>query len=286
MKRGIIASPNKTVRTSIDGVSFTPNITMQDFYYYILYWDKVVMPTNNIIHQGIPHEELLINEGILERPRIAFTSWNTTSSPDIIVESQKIVTNDFIKNRKDVDWTLHQIGDEIILGDGMSKEFHSIRVDLNQCLPVPLETTRIEDILNFKLNRDAELSELHNALDNFYIEILNSPDRTFQTRRSLAEVKNAIENLNIVSQEKFTTASKYNIVTELNINVSSLFVGAKIGEYFQNFIDPQFQPLTTVAGALLSMISLKLNKTTSVEAATEKVKLNYLSNAKEAGIIY
>jgi hypothetical protein len=283
MKRGIIASPAKMQRQTFNDVTVSSNITIQDLYYYILYYDKVVLPTNGMIHYGIPHEDMLISENIVSRPRVNFHSWSTSSQVNLFLESQKIVANDLIKNEKDVDWILHQIGEELILGDRNVKEFNSLKVEINECLPVPTKETSVEDIIDFKRRRQSELDELHETLDLFYFEIINSSDKDFQSKKSLSKLKKALTNVNQVSNEKFSHSSKYNLVTELNFG--SLITGLTSGATLGFMTNPQIIPLTSIIGAALSFISIKANKTISVEEAKEKLKLSYLASAKKDKII-
>lgn len=288
MKRGIIATPNKLKRIDEKSVTFSSNLTIQDLNYQILYWDKLVFPTNNMIHLGIPNEDLLIRENILTRPRVIFPSWSTNiedGSFDLFIRSQSVVANELIKNDKNFDWTLHQIGDEIIIGAENKTEFNSIKVQLLQALPVPNEKTPIEDILRFKEQRADEFAALHKTLDNLYLEILKSPDKSLQTKISVQELTEAIRNLNSVSSEKFALTSKYNLTTELNVNVKNMLTGIASGAAFGFYANLQILPLTSILGGLMSLINIKLNKTTSVEEAKNKLKLNYLSDAKKQNIV-
>lgn len=288
MKRGIITSPGKIERTDKKSVSFVSNFSLQDLFYYVLYWDKLVLPTNNIIHVGIPHEELLTSEKILERPRIQFNSWTSNiedGSFDLFVKSQSIVANELIKSDKEFDWTFHQLGDEIVVGANEKTEFNSIKVELSKSLPVPSETVDIQEILEFKIKRKAELLALHDTLDSFYLEILKSPDRNLKTKKTLYDLHTAIENLNKVSNEKFSISSKYNLTAELNINGKNILAGIASGASFGIFSNPQLIPLTSVIGGLAGTINIKLNKTTSVEEAKNKLKLSFLSEAQKIKLI-
>jgi len=103
MKRGIITNTGRMVRNGSQSVSLSGNLTDNDLNYYLLYWDKIVMPTNNIIHMAIRGEEELLKTGILERPRIAFNSWTTNvenGSFDPFVIAQSIVANNLLSTDK------------------------------------------------------------------------------------------------------------------------------------------------------------------------------------------
>lgn len=62
------------VRNDSQSISLSGGLTDNDLNYYLLYWDKIVMPTNNIIHMAIRDEEELLKTNVLERDSIAFNS--------------------------------------------------------------------------------------------------------------------------------------------------------------------------------------------------------------------
>ncbi|MEN8636347.1 DUF6236 family protein [Pseudoalteromonas distincta] len=71
---------------------------------------------------------------------------------------------------------MHQTGNQIFLPKKTSQYNNTIRVDLSGVLPVPSKDTNINEILEFKEKRGAELEALHSTLDELYKEILTSPD--------------------------------------------------------------------------------------------------------------
>lgn len=288
MKRGIITNPAKMDRNDSNSVSISGSISISDLNYYLLYWDKIVMPTNNIFHFAVNNEEELIKTKILERPRIAFSSWSTNSqdgSYDPFVIAQSIVANNLISTDKNFDWTIHQIGDGIAIGNEQKKEYNSIKVELLQCLPVPNEGVNFQEILNFKEKRSDELIQLHSNIDDLYLEILSSPDQDLKTRKIISELKNSIDNIDSVSKEKFKSISKYNLTTELNLNGKDLGVAIAGGAIFDSYTNGFSLPIGTVVSGLLSLIKIKANRTTSVEKAKDKLKLSYLASANKKQII-
>jgi len=72
MDRGVIASPGSINRLP-KGFQMERSLSIDELRYYILYWDKVVIPGNNLVYIGLPEEELLIESGALERPQIGFS---------------------------------------------------------------------------------------------------------------------------------------------------------------------------------------------------------------------
>ncbi|MFT7030218.1 MAG: hypothetical protein ACJA2C_001614 [Marinoscillum sp.] len=288
MKRGIITNTGRMVRNDSQSVSLSGGLTDNDLNYYLMYWDKIVMPTNNIFHLAIRDEEELLKTEILERPRVAFSSWTTNvenGSFDPFVIAQSIVANNLLSKDKLTDWTIHQLGEEIVIGNDQKKEFDAIKVELLKCLPVPDGQLNFAEILEFKEKRKDELSELHSKIDSLYLDILNSPDKDFALRKSVSEFNESIENINSVSEERFKSLTKYNLTTELNLNGKDLSVAIASGAIFDFYTTGFTIPIGTVVSGLASLIKVKANRTTSIEKAENKLKLSYLAEATEKGII-
>lgn len=288
MKRGIITNTGKMGRIDDRGVSISRNISNQDLNYYLLYWDKIIMPTNNLFHLAIQNEDEIIKTGILERPRVQFSSWsskNQDASYDPFVIAQSMVANKLISEDNTTDWTIHQMGEQIVVGNEQKKEFNSIKLELQNCLPIPDQAVNFQEILEFKEKRKDELVALHSTIDDLYLDILKSPDVDFEKRKCVSELSNAIQNLETSSKEKFSAISKYNFTTELNINGKDIALAMGGGAAFDFFTTGMNIPIGTVLSGLASMIKIKANKTVSVEKAENKLKLSYLANASKKEII-
>lgn len=287
MKRGIITNNNKTKRVNSNTVSVSGNLSSADLNYYFLYWDKIVMPTNNIFHQSIPNEEQLIKAGILDRPIVKFNSWSSNienGSYDLFIISQGIVANQLLNEKSDIDWTIHQIGEEIVIGKDFQKDYQSIKVDLISCLPVPSENINPDIIFEFKNRRKDELDKLHQSIDELYFEILKAPDIDLQQKISKSEFIKAIQNVEKVSSESFRKLNKYDLTTEININGKDLITSIAAG-MFLDFTSGISFPVASIFSGLASMINIKANKTTSLESSKDKLKLSYIANASKEHLL-
>lgn len=287
MKRGIIANNGKLSRLDGQAVSFSGSISNQDMNYYLLYWDKIIMPSNNLFHSSVLNENEIIKTGILERPQVNFSSWSSKAqdgSYDPFVIAQSIVANKLISEDNETDWTIHQIGDHVIIGNEQQKEFNSIRCELKNCLPVPKDVN-FQEILEFKEKRKDELIALHSTIDNLYLDIIDTSDINFAKRKSIAELTDAIQNIESSSKEKFNSTSKYNFTTELNINGKDVITAMAGGAAIDFITSGMTIPIVTILGGLASTVKIKANKTVSVEKAENKLKLNFLASASKKGMI-
>lgn len=285
MNKGIIAAPARVIG---NGSTFSTQngLTAQEIRYFLLYWDKIVIPTTNLVHLAIPEEEELLSTGIFQRPRVQFSgNFNGELMARAQVLAQTEIAKDLIDNDRTFDWALHQIGDEIIIPDKETIKKQTIKVDLNNSLPVPGASTPIIDILEFKERRKDELFELHQTIDQFYLEILSSPDSDLKTKASVSKLTKAIENLNTVSAEKWKNTKKFDIATELNLNGKDVASGAAAGAAFDFFTNLYTLPIGTVIGACASLIKIKLKTTKSFEPSKDKQVLSYLAKAHDENLL-
>lgn len=284
MDRGIIASPG-IITPLPQGFKMERSISSEELRYYIMYWDKIVIPGNNLVYIGIPEEEDLISCGAIERPRISFQgSYQGEQITSAILECQSIVASNLV-NDKSTDWVIHQIGKSTIYPEEYNQQRNIIRVDLANALPVPNAETPINEILEFKEKRSSELKDLHDALDEFYEQILTAPDPELASKKSVSQLQESIKNLNVVSNEKFKHTRKFDFSAELNLSGKDLSVGASSGALIDFFATGYTIPIATIICAVASTINIKSKLTNTFMPASKNTKLAYLSHANEEGVI-
>jgi hypothetical protein len=284
MTRGIISNRHK-----IDGIngsggySFT-SISREELSYYLLYWDRIVFPSNTFMHFGLPDEEKLLSLNAIERPRMAVGgAFNPSTAIQMLFETQGIVANQLIENEKSVDWVIHQVGDEIYLPKyGTEKD--SLRLELLNCLPVPKEISDFEEILNFKVKRNDELGELRDSLDYLYLEILNSGDPKLSKLKAFEKLENSINSLNKTTKEWFKSFSGYGFTVELNLNGKDFGMALLGGAALDSFVNGFTIPIASIS-VLAGILNLKVSKTLTVDKSDNKLKLGYLTRANKKRII-
>lgn len=284
MDRGVIAAPG-IITPLAQGFMMERSVSSEELRYYIMYWDRVVIPGNNLVYIGIPEEEELIACGAITRPKVGFQgSFQGDQVANVILSCQSIVANELVKD-KSVDWIVHQIGSEIVIPDKFSFQQETVKVVLVNALPVPDGETPINEILEFKERRKDQLVELHEAIDGLYFEVLNSPDPELATKKAVTRFKTSIEGINAVANEKFKKTRKYDLTAELNLNGKDIVSGASAGAVIDFFSTGFSIPIATIVGALAALIKVKANLTYTFEPAKENSKLSYLSYASNENII-
>lgn len=283
MKRGLIAAPGIINRLP-EGFEMKRSLSLDEMRYYALYWDKVVIPSNNLVHIGVPQEDAFISAGAIERPNIGFQgSYGGNQLTDAILSCQSIVAKELVKD-KTMDWVIQQFGDECILLDNYSEERNTLRIDLAACLPVPTGEVNIYDILEFKEQRKNEFITLHEYLDEFYEEALSSPDQDLASKKALSKLAKSIDDLDKVTHERFQKSNKHDLSAELNLYGRDIWIGAAAGAGL-DFASGFTLPIATIAGALMSTVRVTAKTTRTFQPAEKNLKLAYLSDARKNGLL-
>ncbi|SDU87898.1 DUF6236 family protein [Pseudomonas mucidolens] len=285
MKRGVVASAH-VISALRDGFTLERGVSVEEVSFYALYWDRVVLPTNNIMNVRVHDEAMLVDCGLIERPRVIFNeSINSEDLPSHLSKIQVDTAKSLIESNSDVDWVLHQVGDKLILPGVAVDQKRSLRFELINALPVPLGTVLVPDILDFKERRADELHILHDAIDSLYLEVLKSPDQDLSAKKAVVDLKKAISDLNAVSSERWSVTSKFDFSVNFNLDggkIASAFAAGAAFDFFSNMFTA---PVGTLAAPFISMLSIKSGHSTAIQASQKENKLSYLSHAHAEKII-
>jgi len=285
MNRGVVANP-AIININGNGFTMERSLSPQEIRYYALYWDKIIIPDSNLVSVGVPEEALLIETGVIERPRVGFQgSFGGADLGHSFAVAQSLVAKKLIEEDKKTDWVLHQIGNQLIIPKEYTDSKHSLRFELINLLPVPDGNTPIVDLLEFKERRKTELNALHQTIEQAYIEALKCPDRELGSSIAIRELQTCINNLDIVTNEKWERTSKFDFSTEFNLDGGKIINGIASGAAFDFFTNAFTLPVGAIAGGLASIIKLKANYSSSFKPAGSQSKLAFLSHANKEKII-
>lgn len=203
---------------------------------YLLYWDKIDYPTNNIVYIALtPEEEYLEKIGVLQRTHVDFYS-NTgiMINAEIFVNSQLLALEKNSKNKEEI-WSIGQNRSRLYLPEDKSIKANTIQLELYDCIPVPKENTSFDDILDFKEKRRDELIEFRETMDKMCDEILSSECPDLKETRCIEELQNKIMDINRVMNESPIKRALSSMNIELNITdftktALTAFAGYNLGE--------------------------------------------------------
>ncbi|OHR45258.1 hypothetical protein HMPREF2753_06915 [Neisseria sp. HMSC071C03] len=198
--------PRETVFESkeIDGLSFKGNLRSSDIIKYLVYWDKIDYPVNTQCFMGLADPELIMLEaqGILTRTMYPFD--NDGINPDLFLKSQLWALEQHIKSSKG-QWTLAQ---DILETDDLyfplineDNKKQIIEFNLINSLPVPIDSTPIHEILDFKYRRRDELIKLREHLDTIYNSIIQSEELQKTYHKKIQEIQKDLYDLNRLFNE-------------------------------------------------------------------------------------
>lgn len=282
MYRGIISAPNKIHKVP-GGFTTGEGLSLEDLRYYALYWDKIVIPTNNLFHFVLPQEESFITAGIIDRPLFGFKgSVHSKDIPDYMISAQSQIAEDLMKDKR-TDWVMQQFGSELALPKQYSVDRNALRIDLTNCLPVPTGEVNIHDILEFKERRESEFKALHRYIDELYQQALSSPDQSLASKTAINKLSESIEALDKVTQETFGLFTKRNLSSVFNLFGQELGKGLII-DMVSATLTGTALPVATVSNAINATIQVGVQSTQIFKPAEKNSKLAYLSKAKKEGL--
>lgn len=280
MKRGVIAAPGIIHRLP-RGFTMERSLSPEELRFYVLYWDQVVIPGNNLVYIGVPEETELVKAGAISRPRVQFTGrYEGDQVTSAVLGCQALVATQLMKD-VNTDWVVHQFGGDILSTPGMTTGVSSLRLALASVLPVPPGAVQIADVLEFKHRKQADLRALHDCIDELYLDILRTPDRDLGARKAIADLRGQVE---AIGSGKIDVSAwrKFDLGVEFALRPKEMVFGVAAGLGLAATAGWS-APLTAAAGALASLVEVKLSKTSTF--GDGKNRLAYLSAAKRSGIV-
>ncbi|MCY0791969.1 DUF6236 family protein [Morganella morganii] len=222
MQRGVVVSSELITRNKNDsGFTIQRTINPVEMNYLALYWDKIVIPSNNIIHTGVSNEDVFMESGVLERPRYSVNgAFNTDDYSDLQVKLQSKTVDVLREKIPDSDWRIHQFGGDFLSRDSFFSE--SARIELANLLPVPSVDVHIHEILEFKERRASELAALHSYSDDLYLEILNSGDPDLTKAKTMSKLKKIISDIDKLNNESWRSPIKFNLQISNEVDIAKI----------------------------------------------------------------
>ena len=287
MKRGVVFSVCELV-TINDGQGFRTDkwINPVDLNYLLLYWDKLVSPTNNVFHFRLKNEDELMGCGLLKRPvfRREYISVGEQMS-DFYAETHA-KTIDILRHQEgDVDWRMHFLNEQINLQPELARSSEVLRFELANLLPVPPEDVHLHEILEFKERRKAELTALHEYLDELYLEVKRSGDINLQRATALSSLKKAILDIDKLNHEVWRSPIKFSMSTSFEFDLTQLY-GALTGAILALNVPPPYNIMSGL-GSAISVLGgcIKINPQLQSVLSTGDRRLAYVSKGKAEGIM-
>jgi Family of unknown function (DUF6236) len=180
----------------------------------LLYFDQIVLPSNNILPQGESQDfDYLIGEGMLVRDNINVAlpasvdpKWlkhvrelgqfpNLAVSGGVAIFAETIAKGhrqSFLdrENKQPGAWTFATVGKGLDFANDATGRGYLI--ELNNVLPSPAELVPYADIIDFRKREHNALQDQRAALDQMYTRITRSSDPDFAAGVELRELQKSV----------------------------------------------------------------------------------------------
>lgn len=253
MLRGIVVAPEYEAKGS-ELFLKSSDIDPLKLRQYLLYWDRIDFPTNNIIHCTSNDIDYLESLNLLQRTKYNCSCNGIINMEELFLNAQiqALNNNNLNKNER---WTLGQGNLNLLLPKDEVERKNTLILDLYNSLPIPATDVPLDDIINFKEKRRDELMEFRNSMDKIYLSIINSGDIDISKSVAIKDLEKKIIAINKVMNE--SKIKKLLGSVKVNIDINSLIIGGAgyiIGKETGNSI------MLASLGLAVSSIKLRIDK--------------------------
>ena len=238
MERGVIITPNYKVLDG-GGLHLEGNVDPINLRKYLLFWDKIDYPVNNMVHvDGGIDIQLLIKEGIATSTEISFQKMEAHENGFIFLASQMIA---FEKNNKskDKEWSIAQPTQNLIIPQEYSKRQGCLTFELYDAVQVPTADVPLQEIVEFKMRRNAELLALRDSMDSVVDQIMASQDIPKRKNKALNKLHRDLNDFNRVMKETNFEHAKRSLTS---IATDPWFGVAGAGSLVKDYLPENYQP--------------------------------------------
>lgn len=251
----IISNPMKIdiVNHSLSGKG---GLDPSELRFSLLYWDKLVYPSNNFISfGGGDDEEFLISAGVLHKPIYTYSGGDGVS---IVFDTYMRAFSD-LESREPGVWSLSQGEKSLFVNNSAANliDESGISLELIRSIPVPAADVPLNEILEFKEKRKDELMIFRAHIDRLVLEIQNSPSRTDAFNRIAQEVDAACADLLKVGHEWQWPVHFSNFKATFNLDLDKFLNAAKAGWELLEPYGPLAQTSAAAVSGLVSTINVK-----------------------------
>ncbi|WP_446941379.1 DUF6236 family protein [Pseudomonas aeruginosa] len=256
--RGLILSPPATLQGQTVTFSST-GLDPQDLRSSLMYWDRLALPSNNIIEIGGDKDrdvEYLKSAGILYRPRIEFSG--RVQSNDVILQTPEIALMQYEKESKGM-WSLSK-GKNSINNLNIQSEPGTL-VEILNAVPVPGPNVPLDEILKFKAKRRDELLRYREHFEELVARVAMAEDSKRELDLVLKDVDSACSDLLRTTREWQFPIMLSSIKASLNFDLAK---AVKAGVTVHSALSkspaelPQSSTILASAGAaLISQFNIK-----------------------------
>ena len=238
-----------------NSISSTGGLDPSELRFSLLYWDKFVFPRSNLLgFGGGEAEEFLISAGVLQKPIYTFSGGDFAS---LVFDTYMRAFSD-LENKEPGIWSLSQGEKSLFINSAANLIDHSgLSLELIRAIPVPAAEVPLNEILEFKERRNAELMIFRAHIDKLVFEIQNSPARTDEFNRIAKEIDAACADLLKVGREWQWPVHFSDFKANFNLDPDKFLRAVKTGWELLEPYGPIAQTSAAAVSGLVSTINVK-----------------------------
>ena len=289
MQRGVITTGAKIVAT--ENGHTAQFMSPEMLRYYALYWDKVVLTDSRILRIRLNSEmELLEQASVLTKERGDVWVYGFGPMPgEESVNAHHAATASVASrlcHENPGQWSIHQETQSLILPPDLSVEKTTAEIQLLNCLPIPKADVPLDKVLDFKINREAELESLRMALDEIYLSIVSSGDIPRAVNLETTKLDKAIAELSTVAKESWGTGILGGRRVYLELSAEAFAEGVKYATAGALYAGSLGAVVGGVTGTIVSSIRVELDHSFQLNVPTGKHgELSYLTSLRSKEIV-
>ncbi|MCV9965425.1 DUF6236 family protein [Pararhizobium sp. BT-229] len=233
----------------------------QDLRTSLLFWDKLDYPSQNVATIGLqPEAKYLSDVGILQRTLVTLPLMN----PGDAIRIAHTTAFRQLEEKEPGKWSVASSANSVTFADDELIAKRGLLVRLFGAIPVPDKDVPLNEILEFKEKRHAELVSLRHHLEAIYSRIASADDKPLAECSEFEALDVAIRDHTRVSIEGGLKQKLSDISANLSVSNAAVASIAAVAGYSQGL--PIVNALLAGLAASISVdvgVSLKGAKDTS-----------------------
>jgi hypothetical protein len=201
MDRGIIITPNYSILNNGHGLQINGSVDPVNLRNYLLFWDKIDYPTNNMICiDGGQDVDFLIQEGIAQSTKIAFRELRGDQNGLLPLATQMAAYEENNKANNE-EWSIAQPTNQLIVPEQYSKIQGCLEFELYNAIQIPTGNVPLSDVVDFKVKRLPELLALRDAMDSIVDSVVAGQDIPKRKNKAINKLHRDLNDFNRAIKE-------------------------------------------------------------------------------------
>ncbi|SBO09475.1 hypothetical protein VME0621_01574 [Vibrio mediterranei] len=239
MERGIVVTPNYDILNGGHGIQIHGPVEPINLRKYVLFWDKIDYPTNNMIHIGACNDiEFLIQEGVAKSSSVRFRELRGDQNGLIFLATQMSAYEDNNKNPEQ-EWSIAQPTQQLLIPQSYAKTQGCLEFELYNAIQIPTGDVPLAEVYEFKKRRNDELLALRDSMDAIVDSVLSSQDIPKRKSKAINKLHRDLNDYNRVLKETKFERVKRSLTA---VATDPWFGVANAGVLVKDYLPENYQP--------------------------------------------